>query len=249
MTSRAFKWSALLLGLIGLTEAQAYQYVQGNNNVVINGSGENMVIINGRVVSGPGANNGIPEGALKTEVRAVADFDAVDVVGQMSVIFAYSDKPYVELNGGENVLKHLKTSVTKGRLVFDFEENVKIKTPLVIRVYSKGLSRVMVTGNANFTANDLASPKLSIEVSGNGLATVSGQTTEASYRVTGSGNINAWKLHADKVKASITGSGNLFAHAKQAVNASVTGSGVIHVVGAPEVRDVQRVGSGLVVFE
>lgn len=249
MTSRAFKWTALLLGLIGLTDAQAYQYVQGNNNVVISDSGDNVVIINGRVASGPGAGTSIPEGALSTEVRAVADFDQVDVAGRMSVIYAYSEQPHVELKGGESALKHLKTTVSQGRLGFDFESNVAIKTPLVIRVYSKALNRVTVTGNADFTANDLVSPALSIEVSGHGLATVSGDATEASYQITGSGNISAWKLHADKVNASITGSGHLFSYAKQAVNASVTGNGVIHVRGAPEVRDVQRVGSGLVLFE
>jgi hypothetical protein len=249
MTSRVFKWTALLLGLIGLADAQAYQSVQGNNNVIINGSGANVVIMDGRVVSGSGADTGAPEGALSTEVRAVADFDQVDVTGQMSVIYAYSEQPHVELKGGENALKYLKTTVSQGRLGFDFESNVAIKTPLVIRVYSRALSRVRVTGNADFTANDLISPALSIEVSGHGLATVSGQATEASYQITGSGNISAWKLHADKVSASITGSGNLFSYAKQAVNASVTGNGVIHVRGAPEVRDVQRVGSGLVLFE
>lgn len=249
MTSHKAKWAALLFGLIGMTDAFAFQYVQGNNNVVISGSGDNVTIINGRLISGPGAAKTLSEGVQKTEVRTVDDFDQVDVVGQMTVTFAYSDTPRVELQGGENVLKQLKTSVLNGRLSFDFAQNVIIKTPLVVRVYSSALQQVTVTGNADFTANDLASSTLSIEVSGNGLATVSGQASQADFQVTGSGNINAWKLHADKVNARITGSGNLFTFAKQAVDASITGSGVIHVVGSPEVRDVKRVGSGLVLFE
>lgn len=239
----------LSFALLCLSQAQAYQFVQGNNNVVVSGSGENVVIINGRVISGPGADSVTPEGTVKTEVRTLSDFTQVDVVGPMSVIYAYSDTPRVELKGGENVLKQLNTSVSKGRLSFDFAKNVRIKTPLVIRVYSNALSQVTVTGNADFTANDLTSSTLSIEVSGHGLATVSGQASQADFQITGTGNINAWKLHADKVNARITGSGNLFTFAKQAVDASITGSGVIHVVGSPEVRDVKRVGSGLVLFE
>ena len=57
-----------------------------------------------------------------------------------------------------------------------------------------------------------------------------------NYSVTGAGDINARKLPATQVSATVSGAGDILCNATTKLSASITGGGEIKYVGKPQVQ-------------
>jgi hypothetical protein len=85
-------------------------------------------------------------------------------------------------------------------------------------------------------------------LSGSGRMTIVGSARELVATASGSGELDARHLRARTVQVSQTGAGSSTVHARDAVSASISGSGDIDVLGNPGERSVSRTGSGSVSF-
>ena len=85
-------------------------------------------------------------------------------------------------------------------------------------------------------------------LTGSGHLTIVGGARELHANASGSGELDARHLRAEKVEVSQTGSGQSTVHARNSVAASISGSGDIEVNGNPAERSVSRTGSGAVTF-
>ena len=63
-----------------------------------------------------------------------------------------------------------------------------------------------------------------------------GKADVANYSVTGAGDINARKLPATQVSATVSGAGDILCNATTTLSASITGGGEIKYVGKPQVQ-------------
>ncbi len=102
-----------------------------------------------------------------------------------------------------------------------------------------------VTGSGSVKA-DLNVRKVTTVVTGSGTVELSGATRDLSGEVLGSGTIGAHALKADRAKFKLAGSGEVFTYVVNLLDATVTGSGMVHYSGDPELL-MSVTGSGKVI--
>ena len=83
--------------------------------------------------------------------------------------------------------------------------------------------------------NVAATAKTECTISGSGEMELKGQGTDALYRISGSGSIDACGFKTNRVEVTVAGSGDLKCYAKDYLKASVAGSGSVRYLGNPEV--------------
>jgi hypothetical protein len=148
----------------------------------------------------------------------------------------------------ENILALLKTTVEGEQLVVRLDGCVSLVEPIKISASGPPLSSFRVSGSGFIHAAGLSGKSLRVKVSGSGSVVATGQLASARVDVSGSGDVDLSGLKAIELDVRVSGSGNVQAHASQAVRVDVSGSGRVRVAGSPSQRDVERSGSGEVLF-
>jgi hypothetical protein len=93
----------------------------------------------------------------------------------------------------------------------------------------------------------LDTDELASVLTGSGDIELRGKATEASYQLTGSGDIKADEMESNLGSAKVTGSGDIELHASSDLTANVTGSGDIICYGNPKKQQIKTTGSGDVI--
>lgn len=99
-----------------------------------------------------------------------------------------------------------------------------------------GNGKIVATG---IRANDVTA----IIATGNGQVTLTGSCSRATYRMLGTGVIQADGMRADQVTCRLLGSGNIYCDAKYQLNVKGIGSTKIFYKGDPKIK---KVGGGKV---
>jgi len=93
-----------------------------------------------------------------------------------------------------------------------------------------------------------AAERIVLDASGSGAARLTGSARDLHATLLGAGELDAGGLPADEVTLVQKGSGNSHVTARGGVSIDMRGSGDVIVAGQPARRQVQRQGSGEVVF-
>ena len=116
-------------------------------------------------------------------------------------------------------------------------ENVEIQSAAP----SSGIS-VTLVGNGTISVNDIKCTTVSASLStGNGSIYLSGECTNATFRMVGTGLISADRLQAENVKCRILGTGSIGCWPVDNLNVSGLGSTKIYYKGKPNIK---KVGGG-----
>ena len=114
----------------------------------------------------------------------------------------------------------------------DLEMDVRVKAASVT---------LAVTGAGDLECENLNATSLSATVTGSGdMELKGGNASTAKYALTGAGDLNARKLQATHVTATVSGSGDIICNALTSLNASITSSGDLKYVGAPQITCATR---------
>ena len=211
------------------------------------------------------------EGPKGTATPAVASFNAIDIDLSIkaNINVQAGAQPGVQLNGYENLLKHIKATVKDNTLhiTSDLDEMWTISgNDVVAEITLPSLNALSLSGapdadiHGNITGNTFnldisGSSKVVIDninvdtfasdASGVARITVNGGAVrKATYELSGAGTINAFPLQADETEASISGTGKSEVTALKKLDASISGAGSIKYKGHPSVsQDVSGVGS------
>jgi hypothetical protein len=107
---------------------------------------------------------------------------------------------------------------------------------------------IEMNGSGSLVATLHAMQSLHLKQTGSGSANLNGDAEKAELILNGSGSLEAGKLIVGKLKVLLGGSGSMNVFAKDSADVSSSGSGSVHVYGAPRERKSNAGGSGKLVW-
>jgi hypothetical protein len=197
-------------------------------------------------------------GTKTTETRPVSGFDSVELSGVGKLIVKQTGTESLTIEGDDNIVPKIKTTVSGGTLDIGLEDNTSVnpKTPLIFNVTVKDIKSVALSGAGSIEANDLKSSAFDTRLSGAGSATlgnltadslkvtlsgagsfeVNGTVTSQDVTISGAGGYNAGDLRSTTAKVTTSGAGSATVWATGSLIATVSGVGSIRYYGSPSVQ-------------
>ena len=164
----------------------------------------------------------------------------------MELIQSEEKSGLVELTAPDNYVEFYKFESDGKRLNISFaKKSVNIHTQDVkIRVYTCDLIKLENSGAASINMDSLDTDIIDILNSGVGHISIGGVADNVELRNSGVGSIDASKLKALNVKASVSGVGSIDCYASESIKGSVSGVGSLNYDGHPKQKDTHRSGVG-----
>jgi len=205
-------------------------------------------------------------GNVITEKRSVEKFSGITLQCAANVYFTQGDQESVSVEGEDNIVPLITTTVKNGKLVIDAEKEYSSTQPVNVHVTVKELCWLELAGSGNMIGRgpincdrmtlrvdgsgdlkiDVHSLGVKMSLSGSGNLDVNGVATETDVRIAGSGNVNSEKLKANSGAVIITGSGIAKVNTTDELNVQITGSGNVQFVSQPPKFIKNITGSGTV---
>lgn len=210
-------------------------------------------------------------GQIKKETREVSNYTSLTSQGSMDVQITYGNSNSVVVEGDENLLPYIETSVENSKLTIKSKKNVNLKSTskIIVRVSMTKINSLQLSGSGNingsgaFTSDgktdigvsgsgnlklDFDSFKdLDLSVSGSGnIDLKSSETNSINAKVSGSGNIDCSSISSKDVEAKLSGSGNIKVYANNSIDAKISGSGNVYYKGNAQNISQKVNGSGKV---
>lgn len=169
-------------------------------------------------------------GQVTSERRNVAEINELVNTTSVDVVYIKADSVSVNITAESNLLRHIVTSSSGGRLDIKSDPrntcfNYTVK-PL-ITITSPMLSSLDLTGSGSLQADSLSGP-------------------QAEIRSTGSGNMHIGSVITDDLAVTVTGSGDAEILAVKCIEAdlTLTGSGNLDISGVSDKSVMRVTGSG-----
>lgn len=156
----------------------------------------------------------------------------------------------------------LVTGVKSAQLLA--HRNIRSKKPIVVKVTMPSLVRFAAEAavNANFGSwksasfsmlldgsssadfDALQTDELVVDLRGASSLVGKGTARRQTYRIDGAGNVDARAIRGVAAQVVINGTGEVFVHADQTLNAEISGVGTIRYAGQPKItKKINGVGS------
>jgi Putative auto-transporter adhesin, head GIN domain len=206
-------------------------------------------------------------GNIVTQQRSVGSFTGIAASDIVSVEIQNGDATLVEVEGDDNVVDDIYTTVRNGVLEIRFRSGfrrftnvhakVYVTAPIINTVTSSGVGsikangilrdveriRFSLSGAGNITA-EVDAPNIAAGISGVGSIKLSGRTQNYTASVSGPGHIKSFDLLTENATAEVSGVGSIHVHASIKLKAVVSGVGGVRYRGGAAVEQtVSGVGS------
>ena len=200
------------------------------------------------------------KGETITEVRSVTGYSSIGLAMPAAVYFTNAPDYTLEIQGQQNILDRIETKIQGNQMVIKLKKGVNIRDYKPIRVYvtAPGVNNFDVSGSGDmFVDNDWIGTDLSTNISGSGTitlsyveadrfnATISGSGTikalggfvgREELKISGSGNIEVQYVKTDDVYTRTSGSGDIYVHAINLLDVTISGSGSVYYLGTPVIN-------------
>ncbi|SRR5579883_1470641 len=206
------------------------------------------------------------DGNETTEARSLPPFHDIELGGAYEVVLTQGNTSEVRIETDKNLLEHITTTVTNGKLVINSDGNLRPTNTIRVFITTPNYTSVELEGsgsvhgatpiNSNALALDLSgsgeydldvhAKQLESRVEGSGTIKLSGNTDKHTVDIAGSGNIKGGDLIAQETAVNIEGSGNALVNVEHKLDASIAGSGSIRYRGASTEVHSNITGSGSV---
>ncbi|MCY7284002.1 MAG: DUF2807 domain-containing protein [Cyanobacteria bacterium CAN_BIN43] len=183
-------------------------------------------------------------GIAKTEKRAVASFDSLDVnyAGAIEVRSQGQESP--EISGDDNIIPFITTEVKNGTLYVRATKGYSPEQKLQIRVSTPNVKRFVFDGVGEANLSNIKNDRLEIVVSGVGSLRAAGETKELDITLSGIGSVDAKNLRAVNAKVNSTAIGSVDLYATGQLDIKASGLGEINYYGNPKIVNRQTEGIG-----
>ncbi len=192
---------------------------------------------------------GVPKvvgsGVVKTDIRTIGDFERVEFKGGGKLEFVTADQNKCEVEIDDNLLELISTEVVDGTLTISNTDSYTTSKGLVVRLTSKSLNELTISGGCEFNGKDLDAEQFKIKVNGSGNLKLHGKATKLTINIAGAGDVKSGELAADDVSVNIQGSGSFDGQANKTLSVDIAGSGSVVYSGDATVTK-KILGSGSV---
>lgn len=171
----------------------------------------------------------------------------VHVIGTGALAESRGPETQVFLEGSENLLEYVETTVEGDRLSLRYADGVRLDPRPTIEIRIGRLEAIRARGKGHIVvdgvgAGDHAPGSLLVDATGSVDLRVEGEVEELEVEQTGSGTVDLSRLFASKLAHTADGSGECRVHVRDEASIEITGSGVV-VLDGP-VTDVREKISG-----
>ena len=210
-------------------------------------------------------------GRSTTEVRAVAEFQAIALRGAIDLDLKQGSPTSVQVQADDNLLPLLESVVEPGRdgavlhLRWKSGERISTRSPARVSVTVPELKSIAAAGAGDIRIDSFKTPSFKLSISGSGDARMAGlqtddltvgiagsgdvrgtgQAAKLSLSISGSGDVKLGELRADEVTVRIAGSGDAEVNAQKTLQVSIAGSGDVLYSGEAVLKS-SVAGSGSV---
>lgn len=224
-----------------------------------------FVFHDGDFYVGPGEPG---SGKLVTESRDVGDFTSVELDYPAQVFVTQGSSTSVKIEAEDNLLPGLQTRVRGDTLEIFYRvesgKRVNPTKPVKIMLVVKDLESVnlssagelslegietealdlSVSGAGNLKLNDVVVMNdLSVNLSGAGNVTASGEADHFRLDISGFGNYNGKELHSMTADVNLSGAGSATVWVDDMLDATISGAGSVSYYGSPNVtKQISGVG-------
>lgn len=211
--------------------------VVGNGNVV---TGDNIVMINGRVVSGGASSEAVKgDGKATDEHRGLTDtFTSVRASGidHLDIVCGHRNDG-VDLNADSNILPLLETKVEDGVLQIQPKDGTAFSsiTPIRVKLNMCVIKALKMSGQVNGTLKEVDANDLKVKLSG--ASTLVADGTAASLDLVGSGacHIDCRALAANHARITVSGANQTYVNPKEELEIDASGACQVYYVGSPAI--------------
>lgn len=210
------------------------------------------------------------QSSISTDERQVSGFTGISSSGSYDVYIKMGTTERLRIEGDEELIKNIETSVEKGILKIRNSKNtgwtwnrqhkpkiyitaININNLAISGSGSMHVSGIIKTSSLNTQVSGSGSISATIQtselnaaVSGSGSIQAAGNTSTASIAVSGSGRFDGKNLKTRTADVKVSGSGSVSVDADEQLNAASSGSGNIVYSGNAKVNQ-SKSGSGRIV--
>lgn len=183
------------------------------------------------VVAGCGEHG---SGNRTSQTRSASGFSEVAVQGTVMLDLSAGAHAVV-LEGDDNLLPKVETTVTGGRLTIAPQGSMTMSGPIVARITSPVFTTVVASGSGDVKIKGAAGPKLVVEASGARKVEVEGSVEELVVRVSGSCTVDTRKLDAKTVSVEGSGASTVELGAPTTLSVKGSGSSSVRHGGSPAI--------------
>ncbi len=210
-------------------------------------------------------------GNIAEQTFDVSGFDRVTLAGSGNLFIQTGDTEGLTVRGDDNLISLLDVQVNGDELTIGFKpgSSVNPTLPMDFYVTVNNLSNVRLLGSgdvqiAKLNTNDLdvqiagsgdmnidqlTANRFSVEIPGSGRVQVSGNVTDQTITILGSGNYDAANLQSANATISIAGSADVTIAASDTLSINIAGNGTVRYSGNPSVKktilgsgDIRKIG-------
>lgn len=185
-------------------------------------------------------------GVPAVEERQVPAFTAVDLQGANDVTVRVGEAQSVTVAADDNLVGVVTTDVRDGVLVIaSTTDEFSTVSPMSVDLTVPDLSEIALSGSGKIAVRDIRRDELVVSLAGDGSIDAVGAVTRLRASLTGTGNLDLDALTADQVEATLSGTGEIRVHATESLDGEVSGVGRIEYGGNPPnvTRTVDGVGA------
>ncbi|MCK4493491.1 MAG: DUF2807 domain-containing protein [Methylococcales bacterium] len=214
----------------------------GNGSVVI----ENSIISGGNITVDGHNVGGILKGsgAYQSKKQTLSPYNTVIIDGNFDVNYYRKNTSSAKISADQNLLPFVNVNVKNTTLYLKMDKSYRTKQPIVIDIYSPNLNAMTVHGASDVQLNSIRANSFKIHLTGSGDISANGNTKTLNVIISGSGDINAKKLIAQKATVDLKGSADVTITARKKLDISISGSGDVTYFGNPERINKSISGSG-----
>ena len=185
-------------------------------------------------------------GNVISETRQVSGFSSIDLRGFGDVTIQQGDTESLLIEGDDNIVPLLTSTVRDGQLILDTKNTIQIGnvTKLRFNVTVKELDGINMSGAGNVMGADINTEKITVRLSGTGNLTLSGTVGEQDVELSGVGNYDGNAFASKQAHVRVSGLGNAGVRVSDDLDALVSGMGSITYIGRPSTtKQISGAGS------
>lgn len=200
-----------------------------------------------------------PSDVIITEERAVSGFDGIVMSTFGQVTIQQGDLESLSIQGSDNIVPLVKTSVRNGILTISMKEDINVTgmnsdNMLTFTITVKDLTSLEISGAGKVSMESLSTTSMIVNMSGAGQVTldnltadslettisglgdvkVSGEVTSSSIDISGAGSYQAYDLQARTGEVTISGLGGAELWVTEQLTGTISGSGGVSYYGNPQ---------------